>query len=350
MLRNTAILAAAIAVLALSVAAGSRPSTSALVDAAVSVDAISDGANTATTLGGIDPCLSTTTGATSNIDVVIQNVVGISGFQAELLYSPQVITVTGVNYNFLLTSTFAGIVVLGDTVPDSDGTFKFGAVQFPSIPASGSGVLARLTIQAAGPGISLLDLANVKLSDGDGNPIPPSDPVLKFYLGPVNDGSVAVDASCSPDGDGDSVPDDLDNCPEVTNPDQTNTDLWLQNNGASVTGDGLGDACDPDDDNDGFGDQVETYNAASGKGTGTTVTDNCFGSPGAGGDAWPVDMSPSPPDKLVNILDVGVLRPVFGSALGDGRYVARKDLNADGLINIIDVGALRPYFLKSCAP
>jgi len=35
------------------------------------------------------------------------------------------------------------------------------------------------------------------------------------------------------DGDGDQVPDDLDNCPAVANPDQTDTD-----------GDGIGDACD----------------------------------------------------------------------------------------------------------
>jgi Thrombospondin type 3 repeat len=42
-----------------------------------------------------------------------------------------------------------------------------------------------------------------------------------------------------PDFDGDGVEDATDNCPEVANADQTNTD-----------GDGLGDACDPDDDED----------------------------------------------------------------------------------------------------
>ena len=49
------------------------------------------------------------------------------------------------------------------------------------------------------------------------------------------------------DTDGDGVPDDTDNCPAVANPAQTDTD-----------GDGLGNACDPDDDGDGIFDEVDT--------------------------------------------------------------------------------------------
>ena len=56
------------------------------------------------------------------------------------------------------------------------------------------------------------------------------------------DGDGLGDA-CDPDDDGDGVDDSVDNCPLVTNPDQTDSD-----------GDGLGNACDPDDDGDGIPD------------------------------------------------------------------------------------------------
>ncbi|MDP3857800.1 MAG: thrombospondin type 3 repeat-containing protein [Stagnimonas sp.] len=59
------------------------------------------------------------------------------------------------------------------------------------------------------------------------------------------DGDGLGDA-CDGDDDNDTVPDTGDNCPLIANPDQLDTD-----------GDGLGNACDPDDDGDGDLDPVD---------------------------------------------------------------------------------------------
>jgi hypothetical protein len=71
--------------------------------------------------------------------------------------------------------------------------------------------------------------------------------------------------SCPDDTDCDGVPDTVDNCPTVYNPDQLNSDARRRPNGPEIPGewasnpatDKLGDACDPDDDNDGLPDAVE---------------------------------------------------------------------------------------------
>lgn len=57
-----------------------------------------------------------------------------------------------------------------------------------------------------------------------------------------------VDDNVEDDQDADGIGDSVDNCVSVANPDQTNTD-----------GDAQGDACDPDDDNDGVTDENDAF-------------------------------------------------------------------------------------------
>ena len=59
-------------------------------------------------------------------------------------------------------------------------------------------------------------------------------------------GRVTTTVAVPGDRDGDTITDDIDNCPDDPNPDQANHDM-----------DSLGDACDDDDDNDGMPDAFE---------------------------------------------------------------------------------------------
>jgi len=193
--------AAAIAIVAVIAAASGGLPSSAQTGPIVSVDAVSDASNTATAVGPIQTSRSTTCGATFNVDVVIQGVTNISGFQADLLYNSSALTVTAVNYNYLLTTTGTAVIDFGNPTPDTDGNFLLMAAMFSNGEgANGDGVLARITLQVVGSDDSAeLDLTNVKLADAAAMPIPPSDP-YGFYTGPVNDASIVVNSPCAVGG------------------------------------------------------------------------------------------------------------------------------------------------------
>jgi subtilisin-like proprotein convertase family protein len=114
------------------------------------------------------------------------------------------------------------------------------------------------------------------------------------------------------DQDADGVPDTVDNCPTIPNPDQTDSD-----------GDGEGDACDEDADNDGFADDKELY-------IGTDPLDAC---PDDRSDAaWPLDVNN---DTVLN-LGGDVINYVgkIGCNVATNPQCQRLDLNGDGLLNL----------------
>jgi hypothetical protein len=154
-----------------------------------------------------------------------------------------------------------------------------------------------------------------------GDPNDDNDTVLD-----VDDNCPLVDNEDQANSDTDSHGDACDNCLLADNEDQANTDEDLESGGASVVGDSLGDACDDDDDNDGFDDDVETYLP-------TERLDNCPGSPpGPGGDAWPLDVDIT--------RDVSVTGDVFnyvgriGATPGDPMWWQRLDLDDSGDLSV----------------
>ena len=174
----------------------------------------------------------------------------------------------------------------------------------------------------------------------------------------VLDGGPCGSAPLLTDTDVDRVPDGNDDCPTTYDPNQTNTDVLL-----NPPGDALGDACDPDDDNDGLLDAVETnttvFVGSSDTGTNPLIPDSDGDACGdsmkirsshvAGGerdpnDKWDFYDVPVPAlllgysgqmrDRGIGVTtDVIALLHYTGKTSGDPDYIANRDGNGveDGL-------------------
>lgn len=134
------------------------------------------------------------------------------------------------------------------------------------------------------------------------------------------DGVVGIDESdpLNPDSDTDSVADGFDNCPVVSNLDQTDTDDDL-----------LGDACDTDDDNDGVLDIHDQYPL----------------DPGQSGIPGDIDGG-----GAVDVQDLLLLeRALNGQVLLDTQQQYRADVfpvgNGDGALNVSDLIELKKFLL-----
>ncbi|PIR20373.1 MAG: hypothetical protein COV45_06245 [Deltaproteobacteria bacterium CG11_big_fil_rev_8_21_14_0_20_47_16] len=142
----------------------------------------------------------------------------------------------------------------GDGVNDASDTFPLDAKESKDSDVDGIGdnhdncpqvVNATQTDTDQDAIGDLCDLVNNNTLDTDG------DGVIDKLDAFPNDPSETADS------DGDAVGDNKDNCPDVANSDQSNTDQVLKKAGVLVTGsqqikeDGFGDACDDDPDGDG---------------------------------------------------------------------------------------------------
>ncbi|MDQ3147665.1 MAG: thrombospondin type 3 repeat-containing protein, partial [Actinomycetota bacterium] len=124
-----------------------------------------------------------------------------------------------------------------------------------------------------------------------------------------------------PDGDGDGVPDESDNCPSVPNPDQINSDGVGSGDACDADGDGYsddfdncpsvandqvdtdgtggGDACDPDDDGDGVEDSTDNCRTVANVDQ-VDTDDDLIGNAcddDRDGDGLPNDGDPFPDDR-----------------------------------------------------
>lgn len=136
----------------------------------------------------------------------------------------------------------------------------------------------------------------------------------------------ATPTSSSPDSDGDGMPDGVDNCPFVVNPDQLNTDG--ANTGNNHPGaDALGDACDGDIDGDGYSNEDEL-----------AVT----GDPLVYCDIMRADVDG---DRSVSILDLTSVAQYFTQSIPPAPE--RHNQDADSLISILDLTRMAQVFIQN---
>lgn len=164
---------------------------------AVGIDADPAG-NDATSLGVTDDCVSVASGSTFDIDIFVADVNELGGWQATFIYDPSVVALTDAKMDlFLATDPESNITNLSDYLPDSDGQYLFAAGDLRQREGGedGSGVLARVTLEAVGAGATGLELWDIVLAEWNGNIVGDVDGD-DFFDGPVLNAQVAVDQDC----------------------------------------------------------------------------------------------------------------------------------------------------------
>jgi hypothetical protein len=155
--------------------------------------------NTATSLDSIDGCISVEPGATTEIDLFVENVADLGAWQATVIFDPAVLRIVDKNTHlFLEAQPGANPLDLSEDLPSDTGAYLVAVADFGTGQGegeSGSGVLARLTVEAVDSGTTELQLSNVVLvssldeAQGDVN----GD---TYYDGPTSSATIAVGAPC----------------------------------------------------------------------------------------------------------------------------------------------------------
>lgn len=164
---------------------------------AVGIDADPAG-NSATSLGSIDPCMSVTSGQTFDVDLFLSDVTDLSGWQAMLIYDGSIVNIVNTETELLLAANDGSNLVdlSPDPLPDGDGVYTVAVADLGESPGEdGSGILARLTLQAVGPGATALDLTGTLLADSAGQPIGDTNGD-QLFDGPISGAQIWVDQPC----------------------------------------------------------------------------------------------------------------------------------------------------------
>jgi hypothetical protein len=94
-------------------------------------------------------------GATFVVDVVVDNVVDLGGYDFTVTFNPAVVHVQNVTLGSFLGSTGRTAAPLGPNIDNAAGQFTFGGFSFGvAAGPNGTGTVAQVTLQAVGSGSS----------------------------------------------------------------------------------------------------------------------------------------------------------------------------------------------------
>lgn len=159
----------AVALLLAAGAGGTLSPANAQGTTTLSIDAIPTD-NTPTSVMRIDTCASAGEGDTFAVDLVIESVTDLLAWELIITYDPEVLEVQDHDAEmFQAANPGSEVIDLSEETPDDDGRYLLQSFDSadPDSPDSGSGVLARLTFKAIGPGVSPLTIDKLDLnSDG----------------------------------------------------------------------------------------------------------------------------------------------------------------------------------------
>jgi hypothetical protein len=169
----------------------------------------------------------------------------VIAFQYDIVYTAGRLRLNDANQNMMIAATPGSSVAdVSDALPNTSGDWTAAAIDTTlGTGETGAGVLNRLTFEALTPGYSPLLIQGgwTGLVDENGQ---------EMLAQSIRAGTIVVmpvpEPSPCTDTDGDGIANGGDNCPALANPDQIDTDA-----------DGMGNDCEPDDDNAGVYDVDE---------------------------------------------------------------------------------------------
>jgi len=168
--------------------------------------------STATSLGPIDSCVSVSTGDTFDVDIFVKDVTDLLAWEVYFTYDSSIVNIVDHDVEmFQAGNEGSNVFDLSEVLPDLDALYLLAAADLgdPPAPDSGSGVLARLTLKAVGPGISPARVSPIDfnndgtmdlgpfLNDLHGDPIGDADNDGLFD-GQISAAQIAVDTACPP--------------------------------------------------------------------------------------------------------------------------------------------------------